>query len=166
MGHMTKRNTAPGDPTGEETTIRQPGFPDPLEPEAQTTSLPAVPATPEAPETSSVATGETTAEPEPDRKDKAGKKIQDPPEKIRSSVAGSTWVALIVGLLILILLIVFILQNQQQVELNLFAWSFQFPAGIGYLITAIAGGLIVAMVGMVRMIELRRQVKKARRQHH
>lgn len=84
--------------------------------------------------------------------------------KMAGSVANSTWIALIIGLLILILLIVFIMQNQQQIELNLFAWSFHFPAGIGYLITAIAGGLIVAMVGMVRMIELSRQVRKLRKQ--
>lgn len=84
--------------------------------------------------------------------------------KMASSVANSTWIALIIGLLILILLIVFIMQNQQQIELNLFAWTFHFPAGIGYLITAIAGGLIVAMVGMVRMIELSRQVRKLRKQ--
>lgn len=83
--------------------------------------------------------------------------------KVRGSVAGGTWVALILGALLLILLLVFILQNQQKVDLNLFAWTFEFPAGVGFLLAAIAGALIMALVGGVRMLELRRQVKRAGR---
>lgn len=80
---------------------------------------------------------------------------------VPGSLAASTWVALLAGLLLLILLLVFILQNQQQVEVNLFAWSWQFPAGIAYLFSAIAGALITALVGGWRMFELRRQVRRA-----
>lgn len=79
----------------------------------------------------------------------------------RGSVAGGAWVALIFGALLLILLLVFILQNQQQVEMNLFAWSWNFPAGVAYLFAAITGALITALVGGWRMFELRRQAKKA-----
>lgn len=83
--------------------------------------------------------------------------------KVRSSLAGGAWVALIFGTLLLILLLVFILQNQQQVQLNLFAWTFSVPAGVGFLLAAIAGALIMAVVGGVRMWELRRQVKASRK---
>lgn len=83
--------------------------------------------------------------------------------KVRGSVASGTWAALIIGALLLIGLLVFILQNQQQVQLNLFAWTFQFPIGIGFLFAAITGALIMALVGAVRMLELRRQVKKPRK---
>ncbi|MEJ5927009.1 lipopolysaccharide assembly protein LapA domain-containing protein [Corynebacterium sp. H128] len=86
---------------------------------------------------------------------------QTKPTKVNSSLAGGTWVALIFGALLLILLLVFIMQNQQKVDLNLFMWTFQFPAGIGFLLSAISGALIMALVGGVRMLELRRQVKKA-----
>ncbi|MCQ9351627.1 lipopolysaccharide assembly protein LapA domain-containing protein [Corynebacterium sp. 153RC1] len=81
--------------------------------------------------------------------------------KVKSSFAGGTWVALIVGALLLIALLVFILQNQQQVELTMFAWAFTVPAGVGFLLAAILGALIMAMVGIVRMYQLRRQIKKA-----
>ncbi len=74
--------------------------------------------------------------------------------------AATTWAALIVGALLLILLLVFIMQNQQSVELTLFAWKFSFPAGVGFLLAAIAGALIMALVGGVRMLELRRLAKK------
>lgn len=83
--------------------------------------------------------------------------------KVRSSLAGGTWVALIFGILLLILLLVFILQNQQHVDLNLFAWSFSVPVGVGFLLAAIAGALIMTIVGGIRMLELRRQVKASRK---
>lgn len=84
-------------------------------------------------------------------------------QEIKSSLAGGTWAALIAGALLLIVLLVFILQNQQSVTLTLFAWDFTLPAGVGFLLAAIAGALIMAMVGIVRMFQLRRQIKKAQR---
>lgn len=84
--------------------------------------------------------------------------VSQPSNKVRSSVAGSTWVALIVGLLLLIFLLVFIIQNQDNVQLQLFGLSVTFPIGAGMLIAAIIGALIMALVGGVRIIQLRRQV--------
>ncbi|ALC06206.1 hypothetical protein CDES_09070 [Corynebacterium deserti GIMN1.010] len=81
----------------------------------------------------------------------------------KSTVAGGTWVALIIGAILLIVLLVFIMQNQTNVELNLFMWSFQFPAGVGFLLAAITGALIMALVGGVRMFEYRRQLRKIRK---
>lgn len=83
-----------------------------------------------------------------------------PRTKVKGSVAASTWIALIIGFLLLILLIVFILQNQQSVELNIFAWSGAFPAGIAFLLFAIGGALFMALIGGWRMLELRRQIKR------
>lgn len=88
----------------------------------------------------------------------AGKKRQH--QNVKGSVAGSTWLALIIGALILILLLVFILQNQTEVQLIFFGWEWNFPIGVGMLIAAIAGALIMAMVGIVRMAQLRRQIKR------
>ncbi|PRQ12569.1 DUF1049 domain-containing protein [Corynebacterium sp. 13CS0277] len=84
---------------------------------------------------------------------------------VKGSFAGSTWVALIAGLLLLIGLLVFILQNQQKVEITLFTWTGTVPAGVGFLLAAILGALIMALVGGVRMLELRRQVKRAARRN-
>ena len=82
------------------------------------------------------------------------------PTKVKGSIAASTWIALIIGFLLLILLIVLILQNQQSVELNIFAWSGAFPAGIAFLLFAIGGALFMALIGGWRMLELRRQIKR------
>ena len=82
------------------------------------------------------------------------------PSGVQGSFAGGTWIALIAGALLLIMLLVFIMQNQDQVDLVLFAWNFRFPAGIGFLLAAISGALIMALVGGVRMFQLRRQIIK------
>lgn len=146
---MTKRDERPAEPPRDEfLEDTAPGVGEvAAEPAGETNQVPVVPEQP-------------TAHPAPTAEQPVRKQSQ----KMAGSVANSTWIAMIIGLLLLILLIIFIMQNQQQIELNLFAWSFEFPAGIGYLITAITGGLIVAMVGMVRMVELSRQVRKLRKQ--
>ncbi|KQB85335.1 hypothetical protein Cocul_00474 [Corynebacterium oculi] len=89
---------------------------------------------------------------------------QSTPAKPQRTFAATTWAALIVGALLLILLLIFIMQNQQSVELTLFVWKFSFPAGVGFLLAAIAGALIMALVGGVRMFELRRIAKKNSRE--
>ncbi|MFA1416654.1 lipopolysaccharide assembly LapA domain-containing protein [Corynebacterium diphtheriae] len=83
--------------------------------------------------------------------------------EVKNSFAGGTWFALIVGALLLIVLLIFILQNQQAVELNFFTLQFTVPAGVGFLLAAIFGALIMAMVGVVRMFQLRRQIKNLQR---
>lgn len=83
--------------------------------------------------------------------------------QVEKSIAGSTWVALIIGAILLILLLVFIMQNQENVQLQLFAWEMNFPIGAGMLIAAITGALIMALVGGVRILQLRRQVVKTKR---
>ncbi|MGN0094884.1 MAG: lipopolysaccharide assembly LapA domain-containing protein [Corynebacterium sp.] len=77
---------------------------------------------------------------------------------VAGSIAGSTWVGLSIGAVILILLLVFILQNQDSVRLQMFVWQWNFPIGVGMLIAAIAGALVMACVGAVRILQLRRQI--------
>ena len=82
--------------------------------------------------------------------------------EVGPSVAGSTWVGLIIGAVILVLLLVFILQNGDSVQLHMFVWQWNFPIGVGMLIAAVAGALIAACVGTVRILQLRHQVRKGR----
>ncbi|RNE49405.1 DUF1049 domain-containing protein [Corynebacterium alimapuense] len=121
-------------------------------------AVPSVPATAAVP--ASPATKDTAAKDTKKKDAKKKAKASAEKTKVTKSMAGSTWAALIIGALLLILLLVFIMQNQQLIELNLFFWTFEFPAGIGYLFSAITGALIMALVGGMRMLELRRQVKK------
>ena len=110
-----------------------------------------------------IATTETQHSESGKQPTKQPKQSRKPRPTVQGSFAGGTWLALIAGCLLLILLLVFILQNQQSAELNFFSWHFQFPSGVGFLLSAIAGALIMALVGGVRMLELRRQVKKEKK---
>ncbi|AKK03410.1 LapA family protein [Corynebacterium epidermidicanis] len=114
---------------------------------------------PSSPETRDLAVPGETTEPAAPSDDVR----EEPKPKVKGSLAGGTWVALIFGTLLLILLLIFIMQNQTNVELDLFAWSFTVPVGVGFLLAAITGALIMAIVGGVRMLELRRQVRRARK---
>lgn len=79
---------------------------------------------------------------------------------VKSSVAGATWVAICVVMVLLVCLLVFIVQNMQEVSLRLFAWNVSFPAGVGFLVAALIGAAIVFVIGSVRMVQLRRQITR------
>lgn len=98
---------------------------------------------------------DTTAAEQPDQ---PAPEPEDTPPSVVGSVAGSTWVGLSIGAIILVLLLVFILQNQDSVRLQMFVWEWNFPIGVGMLIAAIAGALVMACVGAVRILQLRRQI--------
>ena len=57
----------------------------------------------------------------------------------------------------------FILQNLDSVTLELFAWYFTLPLGVTLLFAAIAGAVIMALAGGVRIIQIRRAANRQRR---
>lgn len=75
--------------------------------------------------------------------------------------AASTWTGLVIGIVVAILLLIFILQNLDSVTFEMFVWEFTLPAGISLLLAAIAGALIMALAGGVRIIQIRRIAKRA-----
>ena len=86
-----------------------------------------------------------------------------PSTKVKGSIAGGTWVALIFGFLFLIALLIFILQNDEQVAIEFLTWKSTLPVGVGFLFAAIGGALVMALVGGWRMLELRRQLKRSKK---
>ncbi|WP_327101104.1 lipopolysaccharide assembly protein LapA domain-containing protein [Nocardia vinacea] len=76
------------------------------------------------------------------------------------SRTGDTWVALVAATLIGIVLLIFILQNLEQQRVDLLFWSFSMPVGIMMLLSVIAGALVMALVGGVRIIQLRHAAKR------
>lgn len=81
-------------------------------------------------------------------------------EHQKRGVSGAMWTALILGLLILILLLVFILQNNVPARFNYLAWEFSLPLGVAMLLAAVAGALIMGLVGSVRLFRLGHRVRK------
>ncbi|MDQ0756144.1 lipopolysaccharide assembly LapA domain-containing protein [Arthrobacter sp. B3I4] len=76
--------------------------------------------------------------------------------------AGMVWVAVASALVVLVLLIVFILQNQVYVQVAFFGLQGSVPLGIALFIAAVGGGILVAIAGAARIIQLRRAAHRQR----
>lgn len=87
-----------------------------------------------------------------------------PPAPAPLTRASAAWVATALGLVLLILVIVFILQNQADVELTVVGLDVNLPLGVAMLVAAVVGGTVVALTGGARVVQLRRQARKARRE--
>ncbi|MCR5976172.1 DUF1049 domain-containing protein [Gordonia jinghuaiqii] len=103
-------------------------------------------------------------QPDPDTGDAA---MQAERDRLRQTVADvehtrtrATWFGVVIGAAILILLLVFILQNLDSQRIMVIFWEVNLPLGVSLLIAAIAGALIVALVGGLRMFQLRRALNK------
>jgi uncharacterized integral membrane protein len=99
---------------------------------------------------------------EPPEPTSSPKRSRDP-DPLRGSRTSGSWVAVLVLTLLLLLLAVFILQNTQKVEVSLFGWNGQAPLAATLLIAAVAGALVVASAGALRILQLRRRVKRQRK---
>jgi len=78
--------------------------------------------------------------------------------------AGVVWAAVVAALVLLILLIIFILQNQDQVAVRYFGLEGLVPLGMALFIASVTGGVLVAMAGGARILQLRRNAHRARAQ--
>jgi uncharacterized integral membrane protein len=81
------------------------------------------------------------------------------PRANKRSFSRAAWFALIVGAVALIFLLIFVLQNNVPALFTFGAWTFTLPLGVAMLFAAIAGALVTAMVGTVRMFVLGRSVR-------
>src|SRR5689334_15258847 len=83
--------------------------------------------------------------------------------KARRSRTGGLWVGLILSALVLLFLLVFILQNGEPVQISFFALDGVLPTGVALLLAAIAGILLVAIPGSIRILQLRRAARRGAR---
>jgi uncharacterized integral membrane protein len=75
----------------------------------------------------------------------------------------STWAAVVVATVTLIVLLVFILQNLQTTTVTFLGITGNLPVGIALLLAAAIGGLLVALVGAARILQLRRTAQQHRK---
>jgi len=86
----------------------------------------------------------------------------EPGQKVPRTKTGAAYNALIAGAIVLILLLVFILENTESVKIAYFGVGFHMPLGVALLLAAIAGALIVGIVGTARIVQLRRHARRGR----
>jgi uncharacterized integral membrane protein len=83
-----------------------------------------------------------------------------PAEPAPRTRTGVLWVGLVLSALVLLVLLVFILQNSAPVQINFLGASGTLPTGVALLLAAIAGLLLVAIPGGLRILQLRRAARR------
>jgi putative membrane protein len=73
--------------------------------------------------------------------------------------ASGAYKSLLAGAIVLALLLIFILENTRSVKISYLGTSEHMALGVALLLAAVAGALLVGVVGSVRMLQLRRRVK-------
>ncbi len=91
------------------------------------------------------------------------RKSTEPGEAPDRSGVGVVWVGLVLSALVLIVLLIFILQNPAPVRITFLAWDGVLPTGVSLLFAAVAGALIVAVPGSLRILQLRSQARSQTR---
>ncbi|CAN7411836.1 lipopolysaccharide assembly protein LapA domain-containing protein [Arthrobacter sp. LjRoot14] len=85
-----------------------------------------------------------------------------PTEERHVTRAGMVWAAVATALAVMVLLIIFILQNQDYVQVRYFGLEGAVPLGIALFIAAVGGGVLVAVAGAARIIQLRAAAHRRR----
>ncbi|MFF1828450.1 lipopolysaccharide assembly LapA domain-containing protein [Paenarthrobacter sp. NPDC058040] len=86
-----------------------------------------------------------------------GQRAVPPPvaESARPTRTAAVWAAVAVGLVVLVLLIVFFVQNQDTVTVRFFGLQGSLALGTTLFIAAVGGGVLVALAGGARILQLR-----------
>src|SRR3954451_11283580 len=75
--------------------------------------------------------------------------------RAQRSRTGRVWVALVPARVFLILLIVFIGENGQRVQVKFFGATGHISLAVALLIAAVAGAVLVLLIGTARILQLR-----------
>jgi uncharacterized integral membrane protein len=85
-------------------------------------------------------------------------------EPVKRTRTSNAWFGIIVFAVLLVLLLIFILQNTQQVQISYFGADGRLPLAVAMLLAAVAGVLLTALAGSLRIWQLRRHLRRANRQ--
>ena len=98
----------------------------------------------------------TAAQPDP----ASGSPI--PRTRIGRTMISGAWVAAIVAVVGLVFLLIFILENLTRADVYFLGASGTLPIGVAMLFAAVAGALLMALVGSARILQLRRAARRRR----
>jgi uncharacterized integral membrane protein len=88
------------------------------------------------------------------------------PLEVERTRSGMLWVGVLLSAVVLIFLLVFILQNNVPVRINFLGTSGTLPTGVALLFAAVAGLLLGAIPGTMRILQLRRAARRGARTPH
>lgn len=108
--------------------------------------------------------GPQHAEPEPAQEPRGGASEPEARhakhKRTRTSVA---WASVIVALVVLVFLLIFILQNLESTTVYFLGFSGSLPTAVAMLFSAIGGAGLIALLGVARMIQLRRAARVSKK---
>lgn len=84
---------------------------------------------------------------------------QEAREAVQRTRTSGLFKSLVAGAVVLVLLLVFILENTRSVPISYFGATGRMPLGVALLLAAVAGALLVGIVGTARIVQLRRRVR-------
>ena len=115
--------------------------------------------------TRSTAGGAPGAEDPATKSRTAGATDQAPsaPEAPRSTNAGRIWIALALATILLVLLIIFVAENSRSVTISFLGAHGHISLALALLIAAVAGAAVVLLAGTARILQLRWEVRRSRR---
>src|SRR5690348_15908559 len=73
------------------------------------------------------------------------------------------WTGVVAGTVVTLLLLIFILENTASVKVSFFGAHGHLSLGVALLLSAVAGALIVALLGATRIAQLRLRARLAER---
>jgi uncharacterized integral membrane protein len=83
-------------------------------------------------------------------------------DPMRVTRSGVMWTATVLALVLLVLLIIFIAQNTNTVPLQYFGLQGNVQLGLALFVAAVGGGIVVAIAGAARIIQLRAIARKGK----
>lgn len=86
-----------------------------------------------------------------------------PDPAVTRTRTGGLWVGLILSAIVLLFLLIFILQNDVPVRITFLGATGTLPTGVALLFAAVAGLLLVAIPGGLRILQLRRVARRTSR---
>jgi len=84
-------------------------------------------------------------------------------DPLRRSRTSGAWAGVVAAAVLLLLLVVFIAQNTESVQLSFLWWDGSAPLSVALLVAAAIGIALTAVVGTLRILQLRRRVRRDRR---
>lgn len=108
------------------------------------------------------ANGTPHGEPAGETPAREGDQERPPVPPVPATRASSVWLAIAPGLVLAVVVIVFIVENLQNVEAAFFGAHWTLPLGVDLLLAAVLGGLVVFLLGSLRILQLRRVARR----HH
>lgn len=85
---------------------------------------------------------------------------EPPPPPVARSRTGGLWMGLTFSAVVLLVLLIFIMQNLATIQVRFLGLTGSLPIGVALLLAAVAGLLLVAIPGGLRILQLRRAARR------